>query len=250
MSDSHQLYTSDVYVNMRLNLRLDLPTGREAVLGMFDRLRKEIPALNHFRKFTNELAIESDITDSRQQWVAMRKHSIRSGNVNPEVFTDAYAAHAKVLEIAPYFLSISPLEVDYLELMYGFDLPASGNHDGIVFDALVGQSPMAALINIKQAIPLSFQPLFTIALDEAGQTQAQFEVKTRTNRTPPSAGKEEPEQPISVILAVRRHGAMKDLKDLVASLHLLSRVGDELVKHRVVPHMLRPIHQVITSNNL
>ena len=108
---------------------------------MFDRLRKEIPALNHFRKFTNELAIESDITDSRQQWVAMRKHSIRSGNVNPEVFADAYAAHAKVLEIAPYFLSISPLEVDYLELMYGFDLPASGNHDGIVFENREGRLP-------------------------------------------------------------------------------------------------------------
>jgi hypothetical protein len=45
--------------------------------------------------------------------------------------------------VAPYFLSISPLDVDHLELVYAFDFDCSGNRDEVVMDALLGGSRSA-----------------------------------------------------------------------------------------------------------
>ena len=115
---------TDFYINQKMSLKLDLPTARETVLDMFDRVRRDQPRMERFRRYDDELALESPEEAGRYAWLALGRTAIRSGSVNPEVMEDAYGLHRLILELAPYFLSISPLDMDCLELMYGIDLEA------------------------------------------------------------------------------------------------------------------------------
>ena len=250
MPESYSAFISDFYVNMRLQVKMDLPTNRDTVLSLFERVRRDRPEMHRFRRYDNELALEGggDDGDPSQRWIGVRKTSIRTGEVNPASLSDGMKLHRLVVDVAPNYLSISPLDVDYVELVYGFDLPASGNHDAIVADALMGTGPLASLLNIRNAIPTSFQPVFGLALSENAELQAQFEVKTRPSKSP--KGEDSQPTPISVICSLRKYGVMSDIKDLPNALRTLAATGEDMVENRVVPHLIKPIHQVITTNNL
>lgn len=172
MPTSYRALCTDFYINQRLNLKMDLPMRRDTVLALFDRIRREHSSMDKFRRYQNELALESASRDQGQQWLGLRKTSIRSGSVNPATAGDAYRLHRLVLETAPYYLDISPLDLDYLELLYGFDLMAAGNHDAIVYEALVAGSPLASLIDHDGAIPIDCQPILGMALTEPRKTPA------------------------------------------------------------------------------
>lgn len=259
---------SDVYVNQRLNLKMDLPTGRETVLNMFDRVRREFPAMTRFRRLTSALALESDVRtgngsgggaggggQGEQQWVELRKTSIRSGTVNQPDAKGTYALHKLVLDIAPFFLSISPLDIDYLELLFGFDLLCAANHDAIVYDTLIAGSPMAKLLEtgtrrkpdpFEAGIPVDCQPLLGVTLSESGDLQAHFEIKTRTPPRAVKSGEFDP-APLSVYLVLRRYGAVDDVSDLAQQLQSLIHKGEEMLEHRVIPHLLMPLREAVSA---
>ena len=60
MVNELETLVTDFYVNQKLALKLDLPGSRETVLDLFGRLKKEFPQLSNFRRFEDELALESD----------------------------------------------------------------------------------------------------------------------------------------------------------------------------------------------
>ncbi len=246
MGDSFRALCSDYYVNMRLKLKMDLPNQRDTVLSMFDRLRRELPWMDRFRRYHNELALESSLEDGCQQWVALRKTSVRSGAVNPEVYKDAYRLHRVLLETSPYFLDISPLDIDYVELLYGFDLMAGGNHDAIVMNALYGSSPMAALTELPGASPIECQPMVGVAFEGDDRVEASFEVKTRAKSAEPR-GAEPRDEPISILLVMRRLGPLPEISILPTVLDDLMERGEALVDSRVVPNLLMPIRDTIVS---
>src|SRR6185503_9086657 len=138
------------YVNQKLSLKMDLPSSREAVLDLFDRVRRDFPQMDRFRRYAGELALESPEQTSQYAWMAMRRTTMRSGWVNPESLEQAYKLHRLLLEIAPYYLSISPIDVEFMELVFGFDLRAERNRNDVVFEALLGDSPLASLIDHEQ----------------------------------------------------------------------------------------------------
>lgn len=248
MSSSYRALCTDFYINQRLNLKMDLPMRRDTVLSLFDRIRREHRCMDKFRRYQNELALESSTRDSTQQWLGIRKTSIRSGSVNPESPEEAYRLHGLVLQNAPYFLDISPLDIDYLELLFGFDLLAAGNHDAIVYEALVAGSPLAHLMDAPGSVPLDCQPIFGIALNEECDMQAHFEVKTRTSPRQVRSG-DFREEPISIYLTVRKYGPVADVNELGEILTLLQRHGKALLENRVIPHLLTPIRNAISSSS-
>jgi hypothetical protein len=248
MPISYRALCNDFYINQRINLKMDLPMRRDTVLAMFDRVRREHPWMDRFRRYQNELSLESSTRDRSQQWLALRKSSIRSGSVNPETMPEAYRLHRLILEIAPYFLDIPPLDIEHVEFLYGFDLLASGNHDAIVFRALMGDSPLANLIGSDGAVPIDCQPLLGIGLGDAYEVQAHFEVKTRTSMRAVRSG-EFRDEPISLYLTVRRHGPVGDIKELPSIVGALIEQGEQLLAERVVPHLLRPIRDAIAAGN-
>lgn len=248
MENSYRALCSGFYVNLTLTTRMDLPLRRESVLDLFERLRKEYPRLERFRRYRNELALESFARHGEQQWIALRKTTVRAGYVDPPAFADAKKLHASVLELAPFYLSINPLDVESLELMFGFDLDAVGNHNAIVYEALVSKSPLAKALDADHWSPIDIQPNFGVALNEKGDLQAFFEVKTRSTPREIRTGRYT-EQPISVCLSIRKGGPLRDVKDLGAWLDLLVEHGQKIAIDRVVPHILQPIREAIASSS-
>lgn len=248
MSESYRALCTDFYVNMKLSVRMELPRTRETVLDLFERVRRQFPHMGGFRKFKDEVALESPQDQMPHRWLSMRATSIRSGVVNPTTMEDAYSLHTQVLELAPTYLSISPLDVDYVELLYGFDLAANGNHDAIVLDALIPGSPLAALIDIPNTTPIDCQPLIGLSLGKRGDVEAYFEVKTRPGQN--SHRDSEPgADPISVYCTLRKFGGLGETRELPGVLAKLAKIGEDLVEHRVVPGLIVPIREAIASGN-
>ncbi len=247
MSDSFKALCSDFYVNQKLQVKMDLPRSRETVLDLFERVRKQFPGMSQFRRYRDELALESPHRDGSHQWLAIRNNNVRSGSVNPTSPSDGYSLHTHVLEAAPFYLNISALDIEYVELLYGFDLLAAGNHDAIVFDALFARSPLGSLADIPGSTPADCQPLVGFALPGRDNVQAHFEVKTHPTGHGGPRDPEAPPEPISVYLTVRRFGVVKDIKDLPEVLRALATRGEELVESRVVPHILTPLREAIHS---
>ena len=247
MTDSYRALCSDSYVNLKLSVKMELPRGRETVLEMFERVRKQYPGMATFRRYREELALESPQTDLPHRWIAVRSNNIRSGSVNAPNMEAAYGLHRLVLESAPYYLNVSPLDVDYVELLYGFDLMASGNHDSIVFEALLAGSPMARLVEGSDARPIDCQPLIGLSFGSRADIEVYFEVKTRAGAHSAPRDPENPHDPISVYLTLRKFGAVQDLKELPAVLTRLASRGEELVDSCVVPTLLVPLRHAIAA---
>lgn len=271
MMNGFPAYASDFYINQRVNLKMDLPLKRDTVLSLFDRVRKQMPGMDRLRRYDHELALETRgesasagasavapaLTGSGspcQNWLAVRRTSVRSGTVNPNDDTEGYALHRLVLETAPCFLDISALDVDHVELLFGFDLPASGNHDAIVFNALLGDSPLASLISEQAAkdgwrspaVPLDFQPLIGLGLSEGLDLQAHVEVKTRTSARQVRTG-QYGDEPISLYLIVRKYGPFGDVRELPGVLKELSEAAEHLTATCVAPRLLTPIRDAIVA---
>jgi len=247
MATSYGALCSDFYVNSKLGMKMDLPDSRETVLDLFDRVRKEQPQMRRFKRYRGELALESTEQEGRNQWLALRRTSVRAGAVNPESLSDAYTVHRLALGLVPFYLGVSALDVDYLEVLFGFDLDAQGNQNAIVHQAFFADSPMASIIDAANTPPIDVQPFIGVSLSERMDVQAYFEVKTRTTARQVRTG-EFGEEPISVYLTVRKFGATDDSKDLVAIFDDLTHHAELLAETRVVPHLIQPLREAIASS--
>ncbi|MAJ47801.1 MAG: hypothetical protein CBC35_11130 [Planctomycetes bacterium TMED75] len=238
---------TDFYVNQKLALKLDLPESRETLLDLFSRLKKEFPGLANFRRFEDEFALESDELQKAYSWFSLKGTTLRSGAVNPDDLGEAYRLHRTVLDIAPWFLSISPIDIEHLELVFGFDLEAQGDRDSIVFNALLSDGPLGDMVAEEEQV-IECQPVIGIALDPSSQMQAFVEVKTRTSLRERNSGIFGRE-PISVFLTVRNTGGIEDLKDLGTRFAALAGCAERLAEERVVPNILTPIRHTILAQS-
>ena len=237
---------TDFYVNQKLSLKMDLPSARETVLDLFDRVRRELPEMDRFRRYDGELALESSVVDAQYNWLALNRTSIRSGWVNPEALDRAYRLHQLILEVAPYFLSISPLDVEFVELVFGFDLEAETNRNEVVFEALLADSPLAALLDVERESVLDAQPFVGFALSHKCDLQGFVEIKTRTQAREVASGRYETE-PISIYLTIRRYGPFETIEDFTDSFGTLAGHAERLAEERIIPHVVMPIREAIQA---
>ena len=248
MATSFGALCTDFYTNHKLALKMDLPSERETTLHFFEAVRKSVPSMDRFRRYNNELALESSRRDQEYRWLSLQQTTVRTGHVNPRSMSQAYDFHRLVLDLAPYHLTISPLEVDFQELMFGFDLECEADHDEVVFDALLSDTPFAKLLSVPHGKLLDVQPVLGVALTAQSDTQAYFEVKTRTKSRRGSASRFKHE-PISLFLTIRRYGPAQQLDDLTNVLSELAAKTEELATDRFVPDLLTPIARQITSSS-
>ncbi|MBO6513167.1 MAG: hypothetical protein JJ974_04300 [Phycisphaerales bacterium] len=245
MHSSYRALCSDFYINAKMNVRMELPTNREPVLDLFERARRSFPAMNAFRRYKDELALESAANATPHRWMAIRAASVRTGVVNPSNEEDMYSVHRLAAEVSPYYLSISPLDLEYIELLYGFDLAAKENHDEIAASALLSGSPMAALLENEDVKISDCQPMLGMNLLNEDGLEAHFEIKTRTNAKGTPAGSE----PISVYLTLRKYDPVTDLTDLTGQLDELIERGQRLVDQYAVPNLLVPLRDEIVTRS-
>jgi len=248
MATSFGALCNDFYINMKVSLKMDLPSDRETILHLFDRVRKSVPDMSNFRRYDGELALESTRREAEYQWLALRQNSIRSGHVNPESMAEGYKLHELILDIAPYHLTISPLDVDYFELLFGFDLECKGNHDQVVADALFTDTPLSPLVHLPDGKLVDVQPVFGYSLTDNGDRQCHIEVKTRRRGRRGASGKYRNE-PISIFLTLRQYGPFDKIEDFKPAFENLASQADGIAVDTVVPHVLTPIARHITSSS-
>ena len=109
-----------------------------------------------------------------------------------------------VLDLAPPLLTISLLDCEALDVMFGFDFTYDGNHDEVVAEALGVGSALEGLLELPRARVINFEPSLTLALDESCQLQCRLAIETRTNAFQVRTGEYADDQ-ISVYFTVRQY---------------------------------------------
>ena len=243
-------YCDDFYVNMRLGSQLPLPHGRDTLLHFFDRLGKAYPTLTRFRKSSesNEYSLEEDRSAPSYRWISLEQKRLTSGHVNPASVEDGLRLHNLVLDMAPHHLGLSPLEIDYLDVLFGFDLTFGGNHDEIIAESLFPQSPLTCLTEETGAKPVDFQPTVTVALSEDCRLQARIDIVTRTNSYQVRTG-DYSDDVISVYLIVRRYWGDRPKEPLDVMFTQMAEKAEELCHTHVAPKILKPIGAAIASRS-
>ncbi len=249
MSNPYSSFCEDFYVNMRLGSQLALPSERDTVVHFFDRLQRAFPQMTRFRRHDNgELNLEEDRNEASYRWVTLENRRLSSGHVNPESLAAALCLHRFVLEQAPHNLGISPVEIDYLDILLGFDLAFSGNHDEIVAESLMPTCPLLDMTEEAGARPVDVQPTVTIALSEDCRLQARLDVITRTNSYQVRTG-DYGDDMISVYFVVRRYWGDRPKVALEQMIGELADRADTLCGEYVLPRIVRPLSAAIASRS-
>ena len=251
MATSFGALSTDFHITHKLSLKMDLPDDRETILHLFDQMRKVEPAMRRFRRYDGELLLESSRRESEYRWLALRRTSVRSGVSNPDQMDGAYKLHQTVLSLLPYQLSISPIDVAYQELWFSFDLECKTNQDEVVFEALIADTPLANLLKWPDAKVTDVQPIFGLRMGGRDGIDAYFEVKTRHRgrRSGGGGGGRFRNEPIAVIVNVRKNGPINQVEDLVTNFNEMSHHCEQLATERLVPDLLTPIARQITSSS-
>jgi len=249
MSNAYSSFCEDFYVNMRLGSQLNLPHNRETVLHFFERIQKSFPQMARFRKSENgEVNIEEDRNSQSYRWASLETKRLASGHVNPESIEEALKIHTLMLELAPYQLGVSNVEIDYLDILFGFDLSFSGNHDEIIAESLFPESPLTCLTEEKGARAVDFQPTVTVALSDDCRLQARIDIVTRTNSYQVRTG-DFSDDVISVYFILRRYWGDRPKDPMEKLLVQMAERADQLCSTHIIPRVLRPISSAIASRS-
>src|SRR5207244_11375919 len=125
--------------------------------------------------------LEEDKEQGHYLWSTVEARRLSSGYVNPESIESALDQHRLVLELAPYMLSLSTIDCEAIDLLFGFDFTYRGNHNQLVAEAL-GISPgLERVIDVPGGTVINYEPSITLALDEECRTQVRLSIQTRTN---------------------------------------------------------------------
>ena len=154
---------------------MELPNNRDTVLHFFEQMRKGFPELRHFFKRENgDLALEGEKERESHRWLAIQPRRLCSGHLNPEALDDAFRQHELVLDLAPHLLTISSLDCEALEVMYGFDFHFDGNHDEVVAEAIGVGHGLEGLFELPKSQVIKFEPSLTWHLTSPVSFNASF----------------------------------------------------------------------------
>ena len=202
-------YCDEFYVNMNLNTEMELPTNRDTLLHFFEQLQKRYPTMrNFYSRERDEYILEEDKDSGSYRWATVDPKRICSGFVNPTSLQDATDQHALVLDSIPYTLSVSPLDCESLNFMFGFDFTYCGNHHKLLADALGLPPALEKMLESPERKLVAYEPIIQFAVDDDCRTQCRLSIETRTSAYHVRTG-EFPEEQLSVYLTLRHYGSLQ-----------------------------------------
>ena len=236
----------DFYVNMNLATEMELPGQRETILHFFECLQKKYPTMRKFYcRDKRDFVLEEDKDQGRYRWAAVEAKRLCSGQVNPPSLEAALDQHRLVLELAPALLSVSPLDCEALDLLFGFDFAFRGNHNALLADALGVGPALDRVAEVPGCRVINYEPSLTVALDEDCRVQVRVSTETRTNAFQVRTG-EFTEEQLSVYVTARQYGSLDPHAGYVEAIDRLFRVGLEVVDSCVVNQILKPLARAIS----
>jgi len=235
----------DFYINMNLATEMDLTTNRESVLHYFEQVQKRYPEMRNFYcRDKGDFVLEEDKDRGQYRWCTIEPRRICSGQVNPPSIDDILEQHKLILELAPYSLSVSTLDCEALDLLFGFDFSYRGNHNQLVTEALGMGPALERLADMPGATPINFEPSITLALDDECRIQCRLSIETRTTAYQIRTG-EFPEEQLSVYVTARQYGSLDAKTTYVETLEKLTKVCYQAIDDYVVESVLQPMARTI-----
>ena len=242
------LYASlsdDFYVNLNLNTEMDLPSNRETLLHFFERIQKRYPEMNNFySRERGEFVLEEPKEQGHYRWATVDARRVCSGHVNPTSIETALEQHGLVLDLIPYALSVSRLDCESLNLMFGFDFNYAGNHNELVVDALGVPPAFEQLAEKYRGHMVAFEPHMQFSIDCDCKTQIRVSVETRTSAYHVKTRSFPPEQ-LSVYVTARRYGSLDTDTEFRTVMEELNETCDEIVQEFVATDILKPLQRTI-----
>lgn len=235
----------DYYLNLNLNTEIDLPHNRETVLGFFEQIQKHHPSMrNFYTRERGEMVLEEEKEGGSYRWATLEQRRLCSGYVNPYSVDAALDQHRLILELAPLYLSVSRLDCESLNLIFGFDFTYRGNHNKLLVEALGLPPAYERLADMPGASIICHEPSIQLAMDANCRTQVRVSVETRTNAYHVRTG-EYPDEQLSVYVTARRYGALQSGETFPGVLAQLAELGRDVVDRHVVDCILRPLQDAI-----
>ena len=249
--DSYSSLCDDLYVDMHVNTELDLPTERDTVLSFFERIRRQFPSMGCFyRRENNGYFLEEDRHAGQYRWVGLEIDRIGSGVVNPSDFEAAYCQDRLVLELVPYMLSVSPLDIDSLDVTFAMDFDYTGSHDEVIAEALLSQSPFNCLLDLPGARPIGFSPAVVIALSDDDRTQGRISIESKTSVCERGKKEQAADEAISLSFTIRQYPGATEEFDPLKSFEYQCQLSQELMAEKIVPNFVQPLIETIAQKRL
>jgi len=245
-TNSYGSLCDDFYIDMYVNTELDLPTERDTILTFFERIQRQFPTMGRFsRRENGEYCLEEDTSSGQYRWVGLEVDRLGSGAVNPATLEEVYQQNKLILELMPYMLGITPLDVESLDLTFAMDFDCSGNHDEVISEALFGSSAFGWLLDWPHTRPIVFSPAMVVSLSEDDHTQARVSIESKTSLYEP--GEKEPprDESITLSLTVRQYPKAHERYDPVASFEHQCQMVEELMSERILRYFVQPLAEVI-----
>lgn len=238
--------SDDFYLNLNLNTEMELSSGRESVLHFAEQMQKRYPEMrNFYAREKNDFVLEGDKDQGTYRWCSIEPRRIASGHVNPPDMQTALEQHRKVLELAPYELSVSPLDCEALDLLVGFDFSCRGNHNQVVTEALGVCPAYERFASLPGATVVTHEPSLTLAIDDECRVQVRVSVETRTSPYHIRTGDYQEDQ-LSVYVTARRYGSLDPGATFVGTLDQLAKACFEVLDTYVVDAVLQPLARAIS----
>jgi len=234
----------DFYLDMYINTELDLPTERDTILAFFERVQKQFPSMTcFFRRGTNDCYLEEDRNTGKYRWISLETDRIGSGFVNPSNIEEAYCQDKLVLELVPYMLSVSHLDIASLDVTFTMDFDYTGNHDEIIAEALLAHSSFSCLLDLPCAKPIDLTPAIVVALTEDSLTQARITVESRGH----IKQKQGLDEAISLSFTIRQYPTTTRKFAPLKSFEHQCRLAEELMDEKIIPNIVRPLTETIAQ---
>jgi len=251
MSNAYSSLCDDFYLDMYVNTELDLPTQRDTILAFFERIQKQFPSMGCFyRRGDNEHCLEEDRNSGQYRWVTLEIDRVGSGVVNPSSFEEAYRQDRLVLELAPYMLGVSHLDIDSLDVVFGMDFDYMGSHDEVIAEALFGQTAFNCFSDSVAARPIGFSPAVVIALSDDCRIQARISVESKTSVYGGGKQRHRSDEAISLSFTIRQYSSNTEKFDALKSFESQCQLGEELLAEKIVPNFVQPLTNVIAQKRL
>jgi hypothetical protein len=236
----------DFYVNMNLATEMDLPGQRDTILHFFERLQRRYPSMRKFYcRDKRDFVLEEDKDQGRYRWAAVETKRLCSGQVNPSSLEAVLEQHRLVLDLAPALLSISPLDCEALDVLFGFDFAYRGNHNALLAEALGVGPALDRVAELPGGRVINYEPSLTISVDEDCRVQVRVSTETRTNAFQVRTGDFTEEQ-LSVYVTARQYGSLDPDTSYVQAMDRLAGLAREVVDSCVVEQILRPLARAIS----
>lgn len=250
-SNSFNLLCDDLYLDMFVNTELELPTERDTVLSFFERIRKQYPSMGCFyKREKNEFCLEEDRERSQYRWVSLESDRIGSGIVNPTEFEMAYEQDRLILGLIPYMLSVSPLDIDSLDVTFAMDFDCTGNHDDVIAEALLSQSAFSCILDLPSAKPIGVSPTIVVALSSDETTQLRISIESKTGVYGPKKKEQVIDEAISLSCTIRQYPDTLEKFDAVKSFEHQRLIAEELMVEKIIPGIVMPLTETIAQKRL